>query len=361
LKWVLGVGAAVFALMALSQAWNLVHAAWTLHPAAGVATAAVLLAAVGYFIGRPIAAYLTRPKVAEPPALPEGRAPTPGELRRVTKYMAHALDAAERNPELAETRGLLPAARRELAAWDAKLASASADQGAALEKELAAWADRTMDPIWKPVDAKVEQAIHAEAVNVGIATAVSPNGTLDAYVMLWRATHLVGRIAELHYGRPGLVGSLHVCRDVAVATAVAGYLQSFTESLGNLAMRTIGGVAGMMAGPVAEGVTNALVMTRIGQLARVRCRSYRQWTPLQQKHALVAAFSATQKAAMGITAEILRRTGTGLGAVAGAAASSVANVAEATREKLEDFAHSAGEVIAGFRNKLFGGPAAERT
>ena len=138
-------------------------------------------------------------------------------------------------------------------------------------------------------------------------------------------------------------------------------MQGFTESLGGLALNTFGGVAGAVAGPVAEGVTNALVMTRIGYLARARCRSYRRWTTVQQKSALAEAFVATQKVALGLTGEILRRTGTGLGAVAGAAASGVVHVAEATREKLEEFAHSAGEVVAAMKAKLFGGHASGRT
>ena len=221
-KWAFAAVAATFALMTLAQAWNLVHAAWTVHPACGVAVALALLSAMGWLVGRPLAAYLRRPKVAEPPTLPEDRPPTPQELRRVVKYLGRALVAAEANPELAETRKLLAPARVELAAWDAKLAAAPADQGAALERELAKWCDRSMDPIWAPADAKAEQAIHAEALNIGLATALSPNGTLDAYLMLWRATHLASRIAELHYGRPGFVGSLCICRDVAVATAVAG-------------------------------------------------------------------------------------------------------------------------------------------
>jgi hypothetical protein len=209
-----------------------------------------------------------------------------------------------------------------------------------------------MAPIWRPVEKRVEETIYSEAINVGVATAISPNGTLDAYVMLWRATKLVSRIAELHYGRPGLLGTGAVIRDVAIATAAAGYIQKVTDSLGHVALHSIGGFTGVVAGPAVEGVTNALVLTRIGYLAQARCRSFRTWSPVQQRSALLTAISATQRVALGLSGEILRKVGVGVGAVAGAAVSTVANVAEAAAEKIGAATSSMVLAATGFGNSI---------
>ena len=137
--------------------------------------------------------------------------------------------------------------------------------------------------------------------------------------MLWRSVNLVSRLAVLYYGRPGFWGTLAICRDVSIATALAGYLQNVTDSLGNLLAKSLGGVTGVVAGPLVEGTTNALVLVRIGYIAKERCRSFRQWDVSTRRSALLRALKATQKVAVGLTTEVLRQVGGGLGAMAGAA------------------------------------------
>jgi hypothetical protein len=68
-------------------------------------------------------------------------------------------------------------------------------------------------------------------------------------------------------------------------------------------------------------VTNALVLVRIGYLARERCRSFRRWDLETRRGAVLASLAATQKVALGLTTELLRQVGSGLGAVAAGALS----------------------------------------
>jgi hypothetical protein len=242
-----------------------------------------------------------------------------------------------------------------------RVKSCSDDDASKLNEELSQWAKKTLTPIWEPVEQRVERMIYEEALKVGVATAVSPNGTLDAYLMLWRSANLIGEIAALHYGRPGLLGTARIGRDVAIAVAVAGTIQSVTDSLGNLAMHSIGGAAGFLAGPLTEGATNALVLTRIGYLAQARCRAYREWNQETQTQALMGALSATKKIALGLTAEIARKAGVGLGAVAGAVGSGVAAAAETAADHVAAAAQAAFQTAnqwgSSLKSRIFGAPA----
>ena len=182
--------------------------------------------------------------------------------------------------------------------------------------KLSEWSNRRMMPVLSDVDEKADRLIYQEALSVGLATAASPNGVLDAFVMLWRGVRLVSEIGILYYGRPGLWGTLAICRDVSFAVAVAGYMQNVTHSLGSILAGTLGKAGGMVAGPAVDGITNALVLIRIGHLAKERCRSYRRWDASARKNAILSAVSATQSVAFGLATEILRQVGSGVSAMA---------------------------------------------
>jgi putative membrane protein len=359
LKIFASVVVVVFALSILLQAVTFVRMAYETNAILGWAVGIGVVAGLGLLIGAPIAKYIKTPRVVEPPKVSDPEAPTASDLHAVVGYLDAVLVHAEKNPHFAETREKIPAARQELVVFRDRIRPMTGAEGQILDREIAAWADRTLGPIWKPVDRLVERLIYQEAVTVGVATAVSPNGTLDAYLMLWRSTNLIAKIAEIQYGRPGIFGTLAVCRDVAAATAVAGTIQSVTDSLGNIAMHSIGGAAGVLAGPVSEGITNALVLTRIGYLADARCKSYRAWSPTQQKHALVSALSATKKVAFGLSTEIVRKAGIGLGAVAEAAAAGVAAMAGGAVDRVGAAAGVVANTVAGWgahaKARFFGG------
>ena len=104
----------------------------------------------------------------------------------------------------------------------------------------------------------------------------------------------------------------------------------------------------MLAGPVSDGITNALVLTRIGYLADARCKSYRAWSPSQQRHALMTALSATKRVALGLTTEILRKAGVGIGAVAEAAAAGMAAAATGAVDRIGAAAGTVANTVAGW-------------
>ncbi len=339
-RWALWAAAGFFVLVALFEGVRLFQTAYGVHPAFGYLTIAGILAA-GALIAWPIWRFLHVPRVVRPPAVPASDELGIDHLRAEVRYLERYLTACRRNEELADQAQLIDEARTDLRRLAVRVRSGTDAQAAELGRELTAWTGERMTTILADLDARAEKLIYREALAVGVGTAASPNGTLDAFVVLWRSVNLASRLAVLYYGRPGLWGTLAICRDVSLATAAAAYLQNVTDSLGGLLARTIGGVTGVVAGPAVEGITNALVVVRIGYLARARCRSFREWDPETRKSALSAAFDATQKVAVGLTTEILRTVGGGLGVVAEAAASSVGYVAGAAVDTVTSAAESA--------------------
>ena len=60
-------------------------------------------------------------------------------------------------------------------------------------------------------------------------TALSPNGTLDAFLVLWRNVNLVASLARLYYGRPGLPGTWLILRDVSLAILLSSVLEQISD------------------------------------------------------------------------------------------------------------------------------------
>jgi uncharacterized membrane protein YcjF (UPF0283 family) len=344
--------AGLFVVILAVEAVRLYRLAAEAHPLAGVATVALMLGA-GALVIVPAYRFLRVPRVVEPPRLPQAGDVRLAHLAGEVRYLERYLDCCLRNPALAGKHEAVEEARGSLADLGRRIRAARrgpADRTAALDAELRDWVDATMPPLLAELDSRAERTIYEEALHVGLATAVSPNGTLDAFVMLWRSVGLASKLATLYYGRPGLLGTLAVCRDVSLATAAAAYLHNVTDSLGSLLAKSIGRAGSVVAGPAIEGITNALVLIRIGYLTQERCRSFRRWDTEARRSAIARALAATQKVALGLTAEILRKVGTGLGFVAGAAVSGVAQVASAAAEGVA----SAAESAKGFAKELGG-------
>lgn len=332
--------AGVLAFMLFVETAHIYSLAAGIHPWLGMATLVMAGIAVALIV-MPIRQFLAMPKVVEPPKVPARDQVGIRHLRNEVQYLDRYLANCDRNPAFADKHETILRARADLSGLRKRLDAATENQAADYDKELSVWSQTKMTTILAEVDERADRMIYQEALAVGVATAASPNGTLDAFVMLWRSVRLVSQLSVLYYGRPGVLGTLLVVRDVSVATAMAGFLQNVTDSLGNLLARALGGVTGVVAGPAVDGVTNALVLIRIGYLARERCRSFRQWDQQTQKSALVRALAATQKVAVGLATEIFRRAGGTLSVVAGQVAGGMATVAGGAADRLANVAGSA--------------------
>lgn len=315
-----------------------------IHPWVGIAALVALGIAIAMVVG-PAWRFLRMPRVVEPPPLPADGTLDKSQLQSEIRYLDRYLANCQKNNAFASQFVTLATARQELHALAADARNASPERIEPIVARLRDWSDRSMNRALGDVDDRADRLIYQEALSVGLATAASPNGVLDAFVMLWRSVRLVSELGLLYYGRPGVWGVLAICRDVSAAVAVAGYMQNVTNSLGNILTGTLGRAGGLIAGPAVDGITNALVLIRIGHLAKERCRSYRRWDAATRRNAILSALSATQSVGVGLATEILRRVGSGVGALASGLASKMGEVGESALDAAEAAAQAAGRVV----------------
>lgn len=308
------------------------------HPLLGYG-AIVLVGAGSLLVAIPAYRFFSVPRALKPPDNPPLPEMTLAHLQAESRFLDRYLRNCRRNPAFTDKWAAIDRARNEL---DGLMRKTPRDGNIAeLNDELARWTGERMGAVLGDVDERAERLIYEEALAVGVGTAASPNGTLDAFVMLWRSVNLTSKLAILYYGKPGPLGILAICRDVSIAMVSAAYLDKFSDSLGRILTKNVGGVTGVVAGPAIEGLTNALVVIRIGYLAKERCRSFRYWSQDAQRSAFVKALQATQKVALGLTTEIFRQVGSGLGAVAGVAAKKIAEAAGAAAKSVGSVAGAA--------------------
>jgi len=135
------------------------------------------------------------------------------------------------------------------------------------ESSAADWVQAMEEELLAPLDRQVERTIQKEALNVGLGTAISPYGFLDAAVALWRNARMVSRIAQAYQVRPGAWGTCRLVRRAVVAVALADLAQETSTAL----LGAFRGVSSMLS-PVGQGLTNAALTIRLGLLAQQECR-----------------------------------------------------------------------------------------
>lgn len=277
-------------------------------PVLGVLFLVAAVALVGRLLGVPVWRFLKMPAVVRPPETPVADADWRVEHSEAhVEYLGRYLASVARNPRLRGARTEIQAAVRELDAVRARVVQ-TGDAGKA-RADVASFETRFISPILAPLDREVDVLIRNEALGVGIATAISPNGTLDAFLVLWRNANLVSRIANVYYGRPGARGTLTILRDVSAAALLATYLEGVSEAAAGVLRGVLGSVAGVVAGPVVDGSINAVATLRIGYLAKARCRSFKAWNEATRREALKAALVAAKDRSKDVLAGIAKAAG----------------------------------------------------
>ena len=185
-------------------------------------------------------------------------------LNSVERLRASGLDALMRN----DTRAAR-AVMDELARFVAKRPETAAGRRA-----LAELKDDVIDgadllrlaetELLAPLDAQAQRLILDAAKRVSVVTAVSPRALVDLAYVLFEASRLIRRLAELYGARPGSLGFLRLARDVLAHLAVTGAIAAGDE----LVHQIIGqGLAARLSAKLGEGVVNGMMTARIGVAA----------------------------------------------------------------------------------------------
>ncbi len=112
-----------------------------------------------------------------------------------------------------------------------------------------------------PLDAKAQQLILDAGKRVSVVTAVSPRAVVDLVYVIYEASRLIRRLAELYGARPGTLGFLRLARGVLAHLAVTGSMAAGDS----LVQQIVGhGLAARLSAKLGEGVVNGMMTVRIG-------------------------------------------------------------------------------------------------
>ena len=114
------------------------------------------------------------------------------------------------------------------------------------------------------LDERVEQEIRRSALRLGVASSFISMALLDGLLTLWFSVRLVRRVAELHGGRPGFVGTAHLLREVSLAALGADLSQHAADALSAR--------VGSLAAAAGQGLVTATLLVRVGLWAQSVCR-----------------------------------------------------------------------------------------
>ncbi|MFN3911290.1 YcjF family protein [Hyphomonas sp.] len=309
-KWSVSAVAVIACLMVIGQGYLFYRLFDDVHPLLGYAYILLLTAGLALLVVRPMISFLSMPVAARPPDLAiDAKAPQPEALAARIRYDIRYLQMLAANPLTKDERPAIAQGIAEARGLLARTGPATPPQALALSAELEVFERTRIETLLAPLDKRANSIIHAEAVGVGAATAVSMNGTLDAFIVLWRNANLVARISRLYFGRPHLMGSLRILRDVAAIVVAARALEDVSEITGDIIGGLLGHMGGLIAGPVMDGGINAMMTLKLGYLAKRRCRSFKGWSAGQAAAISEGALQEVKAESGPVIADLLKRLG----------------------------------------------------
>jgi len=309
-KWSLSAVVVIAFLMVVGQGYLFYRLFDDVHPLLGYGYILLLTVGLALLVVRPVVAFLSMPVAAKPPdILIDPRAPDPKALVARIRYDIRYLQMLAANPEVQAERAAIEEAIAKGRALVARAGRATPQEALGLSSELETFERAHIEALLGPLDKRVNAAIHAEAVAVGVATALSMNGTVDAFIVLWRNANLIARISRIYFGRPHLMGSLRILRDVAAIVVAARALEDVTDLTGDVVGSLLGRMGGLIAGPVMDGGINAMMTLKLGYLAKRRCRSFKGWSAGQAAAISEGALQEVKAESGSVISDLMKRVG----------------------------------------------------
>lgn len=310
LKWSATAFIVIAFLVVIGQGFLFYRMFDDVHPVLGYAYVVILALMLAVLVGRPLMGFLSMPVAAKPPSIAiDPKSPDPKAIAARLRYDLKYLDMLAANPLVAEERTAIEEGLLRGQALLERARRATSAEALMISADLEAFEREQIEALLKPLDKQVEALIHAEAVGVGVATALSMNGTVDAFIVLWRNANLVAKVARIYFGRPHLWGSLRILRDVAAIVVVARALEDVTDITGDVIGGLLGRMGGLVAGPVMDGGVNAMMTLKLGYLAKRRCRSFKGWTAGQAKAISAEALQDVKQESGSVIGDLLKRVG----------------------------------------------------
>jgi hypothetical protein len=144
--------------------------------------------------------------------------------------------------------------------------------------------DNGLESASKVLEQEALKLTQSSSGAVFLSTAISQNGSLDAFMVLIAQTRLVWSIARIYNQRPNPKEMLWLYSNVAGSTFLASKLEDvdisqqvtpiISKVMGNMAGGAIPGFAtasGILTNMVFDGTVNAFLTLRVGAITRLYC------------------------------------------------------------------------------------------
>lgn len=319
LKWAVSGFVCVGALICVGQIYLFQQIFSDIHWALGGGFTFIVTGLAIWFIAIPLIRFFKAPAIAEPPNVDlTATTVSPIHVLRRMTYDLTYLKGLARNPEMATHLTAISQTRADLSVLKDDLTK-STTSATEIARTLADFERQRIAPLLDDLDRTVDGYIQKEALAVGTATAVSLNGSVDAFIVLWRNINMIARISRLYYGRPSLRLSLIILRDVMTAVLFSRALDDVTDAAGEALGGLVTRLGGLVVGPMLDGSVNALTTTKLGYLAKRRCRSFDVWTHARAQRATLDVFEQVKRESSTLVGELIKMCGGFIGAASGAA------------------------------------------
>lgn len=119
------------------------------------------------------------------------------------------------------------------------------------------------------LDRQALAAIARHVRQLAALVAVNPIALLDSLAAAWLTLRMIREVAEVYGGRPGLLASWRLVREVALLVTAAGAGDLAADSAGE----ALGaGLAGLLSAKLAQGAVTGLLLARVGLTTLRVCR-----------------------------------------------------------------------------------------
>ncbi len=203
------------------------------------------------------------------------------------------------------------------------------------------------------LDAEADGLIRGAGAQVFITTAISQNGSLDAFIVLAAQSRLVWQIAHAYYQRPTLRDLVRLYANVASTAFIASELEDVdvAAQLEPVMASAVGSVVGAVPGfqaassfvvnSVATGAANAFLTLRVGIIAK----NYSNALVLPKKGTLRRSAMASATKMLGVVAA--EGTKKVSGALWRASKAKVGGVVSGVGDAVGDVVGGAGDMVGG--------------
>lgn len=308
LKWAAYCLAVFVALLVASQVLVMHLVLAQVHPLLGWLSTLGFAVAFGMLVVRPAA---TLARIAPGACPPDVDLTDPDLTRQQLQARLTSDDdwlrGMAENPTFSDDVETVSAIRDDLATLRASLRAGGAVRP--LAEQLDAIEEKRIAPILAPIDEEVNEYVRREALEVGVLTAASASGFVDALIVLWRNANMVVWIVQRYYGR----GQLRLCIQVLVGLGVtvvsSRVLEAVADTAGGVLKSLLGNIAGALFGALLDGSANALMTLKLGYLTRRRCNTFKEWSDSSAEHHLGQVIRRVEDEAEDLVRELIERHG----------------------------------------------------